>query len=128
MTLTPFLVATASYLLMLVAYFLRKRRAFHMLVMGATIAFDVSMPFFLVTHRNWWHRLIEQNDILSFLVWMHFGLLITMYALELAQVITARQILKDVPTARATHHSQGRALLVVRGLVILTGGFLAEPA
>ncbi len=128
MSLTPFLVATTSYLLMLVAYFLHKRRAFHMLVMGANIAFDVSMPFFLVTHRNWWHRLIEQNDIVSFLVWMHFGLLITMYALELAQVVTARQILKDAPTARATHHSQGRALLVVRGLVILTGGFLAEPA
>ena len=128
MTLSPFLAACASYLLMLAAYFLPKRRAFHMPAMGATIIFDVAMPFFLVTHRNWWHRLIEQNDIFSFLVWMHFGLLITMYALEAAQIATARQILKGVPSARAAHHSQGRALLMARGLVIVTGGFLAEPA
>ncbi len=128
MSLNPFLAACASYALMLAAYFLPKRRAFHMPAMGAAILFDVAMPFFLVTHRNWWHRLIEQNDIFSFLVWMHFGLLITMYALEAAQVATARQILKGVPNARVTHHSQGRALLMARGLVIVTGGFLAEPA
>ena len=128
MTLNPFLAACASYLLMLLAYFLPKQRAFHMPAMGAAIFFDVAMPFFLVTHRNWWHRLIEQNDIFSFLVWMHFGLLITMYALEAAQIATARQILNGVPSARAAHHSQGRALLMARGLVIVTGGFLAEPA
>ena len=128
MTLNPFLVACASYLVMLAAYFMPRRRAFHMPVMGATVLFDVAMPFFLATHRNWWHRLIEQNDIFSFLVWMHFGLLITLYALEAAQVATARQILKGVPSARAAHHSQGRALLMARALVIITGGFLAEPA
>ena len=127
MTLTPFVAATASYLLMLVAYFLPKHRAFHMPVMGATIIFDITMPFFLATHRNWWHRLIEQNDIFSFLVWMHFGLLITMYALEAAQMASARQILKGVPTARSAHHSQARALLVARALVIVTGGVMAEP-
>lgn len=128
MTFSPFLAALASYLVMLAAYFLPRRRAFHMPAMAATIVFDIGMPFFLVTHRNWWHRLIEQNDIFSFLVWMHFGLLITMYALEAAQIATARQILKGAPDARATHHSQGRALLMARGLVIVTGGFLAEPA
>jgi hypothetical protein len=127
MTLTPFIAAITSYMLMLAAYFLPKHRAFHMPVMGATIIFDVAMPFFLATHRNWWHRLIEQNDIFSFLVWMHFGLLITMYALEAAQMASALQILKGVPTARSAHHSQGRALLVARALVIMTGGIMAEP-
>ncbi len=127
MTLTPFLAATASYLLMLSAYFLPKHRAFHIPVMGATIIFDFAMPFFLVTHRNWWHRLIEQNDIFSFLIWMHFGLLITMYALEAAQIASALQILKGVSSARLAHHSQGRALLVARALAIITGGVMAEP-
>jgi hypothetical protein len=127
MTLTPFNAAIASYLLMLAAYFMPKTRSFHIPVMGATIIFDIAMPVYLVTHRNWWHRLIEQNDIFSFLVWMHFGLLITMYALEAAQIASALQILKGVPAARLAHHSQGRALLVARALVIVTGGVMAEP-
>ncbi len=83
------------------------------------------MPIYLVTHRDWWHRLIEQTDIFSFLAWMHFGLLITMYALESAQIYSARQILKGIPGAYATHHHQGRALLMARGLVIISGGFWA---
>ena len=94
--------------------------------MLAAILFDLAMPIFLVTHRNWWHRLIDQEDIFSFGVWMHFGLLITMYALEAAQVYSANKILQGDPSARAIHHSQGRALLMVRALVIATGGGMAE--
>ena len=122
---SPFTVAALSYLLMLVAYFRPKVRAFHMPVMAANILFDLSMPFYLVTHRRWWHRLVEQGDLFSFLAWMHFGLLITMYALEAAQVYSAVQLLKGRPGARVTHHLQGRALLMARGLVIVTGGFWA---
>ncbi|MDE1942682.1 MAG: hypothetical protein KGI47_06010 [Betaproteobacteria bacterium] len=125
MHFTPFSVAALSYLFMLVAYFRPKVRAFHMPVMAASILFDISMPFYLVTHRHWWHRLVEQGDLFSFLAWMHFGLIITTYALEAAQVYSAVRILKEQPGARATHHMQGRALLMARGLVIVTGGFWA---
>lgn len=121
------LAASLSYLLMLAAYFLPRRRLLHIPAMVSVILFDVGMPFYLYTHRNWWHRLIEQQDILSFLVWMHFGLIITMYSLYVAQIYTARKLLKGDPDARGVHHSQGKAILVARGLVIVTGAILYSP-
>jgi hypothetical protein len=126
-SLTPFIAAVASYLVMLAAYFLPRHRYFHMPVMASVIVFDVGMPFFLVSHRDWWHRLVVQEDIFSFLVWMHFGLLITLYALEAAQAWSAWRLLKGMNEARTAHHGQGKALLMVRALVIITGGILANP-
>ncbi len=120
------LAAFSTYLLMLAAFFLARHRFFHIPAMIAIMLFDVGMPIYLYTHRRWWHRLIEQQDILSFLVWMHFGLLITMYVLDVAQILTARKLIKGDPQARAEHRSQGKALLVVRGLVIVTGAILAD--
>jgi hypothetical protein len=122
------IAAFLSYLLMLGAYFLPRRRWFHIPAMSSIILFDLGMPFYLYSHRNWWHRLVEQGDMFSFLVWMHFGLLITMYVLYAAQIHTAAKIFKGDGGARAMHHAQGKALLTVRGLVILTGAILAEPA
>jgi hypothetical protein len=122
------IAALLSYLLMLSAYFLHRWRWFHIPAMLAIIVFDVGMPFFVYLHGHWWHRLIEQQEILSYLVWMHFGLLITMYVLDGMQIITARKILKGDASARADHHGQGKALLLVRGLVIVTGAILANPA
>ena len=94
--------------------------------MLATILFDLAMPIYLVNHRHWWHRLIDQEDIFSFGVWMHFGLLITMYALEAAQMYSGNKLWHGDPAARTVHHAQGRALLMVRALVIATGGGMAE--
>jgi len=121
------LAASLSYLLMLAAYFLPRHRFFHIPGMVSVILFDVGMPFYLYTHRNWWHRLIEQQDIVSFGVWMHFGLLVTMYSLYAAQIYTAARLLKGDPDARSAHHSQGKAILAVRGLVIVTGAILYNP-
>lgn len=111
---------------MLLAYFNPRHRILHIPAMLSVILFDLAMPVFLVTHRHWWHRLIDQEDIFSFGVWMHFGLLITLYTLEIAQLYSAKKILQGDPAARAIHHSQGRALLMVRALVIVTGGGMAE--
>ncbi len=116
-----------SYVLMVAAYFLHRHRWFHVPAMLSIIAFDVAMPFYLYTHRNWWKRLIEEGDITSFLVWMHLGLLITMFVLDGAQILTARRIFKGDNSARPDHHTQGKALLVVRGLVVVTGAILANP-
>jgi len=120
-------VASLSYPVMLAAYFLHRQRWLHIPAMLSIMAFDIAVPFYLYTHRNWWKRLVEQGDITSFLVWMHLGLLITMFVLDGMQIITARKIFKGEPAARLDHHTQGKALLVVRGLVILTGAILANP-
>jgi len=119
--------ALISYAVMLAAYFLHRLRWLHVPAMLAIIVFDVAMPFYLYLHRNWWKRLIEQGDIASFLVWMHVALLIIMFVLDGAQVITARKIFKGDHTARGDHRTQGKALLVVRGLVVVTGAILANP-
>jgi hypothetical protein len=124
LTLNPFLVALGSWLLMLLAYRFHRLRWFHVPVMLGIILLDLAMPFFLYTHRDWYRRMIVEEDITSFLAWMHFGLLVALYALEWAQVYTALKILKR-GEARAQHRGQGRALLLVRGLVIVTGGILA---
>jgi hypothetical protein len=125
--MTPFLAASLSYLLMLAAYYRPRYRFFHIPVMVSTLIFDISMPIFLYTHRHWWHRLIEEEDIFSFGVWMHLGLLFVLYILEGTQVWTGRKILLGDNQARIAHHQQGRALLMVRALILITGGILADP-
>lgn len=127
MLLTTSLAALFSYLLMLAAYFRPRQRFFHIPVMIAIMVFDVSLPVYLYLHRHWWHRLIEQQEIFSSLVWMHLILLIAMYALDAVQINTARKMLKGDLAARNDHHTQGKALLVVRGLLILSGAILANP-
>lgn len=127
MTSLPIIAALLSYALMVVAYFLHRQRWFHVPVMLAIIVFDIAMPVYLYLHRNWWKRLIEQGDITSFLVWMHIGLLITMFVLDGVQILTAARIFKGDHTARPDHSLQGKALLAVRGLVVLTGAALANP-
>ncbi len=127
MLLTASLTVFFTYLLMLAAYFLPRHRLFHVPVMIAIMGFDVALPIYLYLHRNWWHRLIEQQDIFSSLVWMHFILFIAMYALDAAQIHTARKILNGDLSAREDHHTQGKTLLIVRGLVILSGAILSSP-
>lgn len=124
LTLTPFLVALLSWVLMFIAYRLPRLRWFHMPIMMGCMLFDLAMPFFLYTHRDWYRRMILEEDITSFLAWMHFGLLVALYALEAGQLYTAIKILRN-DESRPQHRGQGKALLLVRGLVILTGGILA---
>jgi len=118
--------AAVSYVIMLAAYFLHRQRWLHVPAMVAVIVFDVGMPIYLYTHRDWYHRLIEQGDLTSFGVWMHLGLLVGMYALEGMQLLSARKIMQGDSAARADHGGQAKMLLFVRGLVIVTGAILAE--
>lgn len=120
--------ALISYLFMLAAYFLHRQRWLHIPVMFAIIVFDVSMPFYLYLHHNWYKRLIVQGELISSLLWMHLGLLIAMFILDGVQVITARKVIQGDKAARNDHHTQGKALLIVRGLVIVTGAILENPA
>jgi len=119
-------MALASYLVMLIAFRWSARRVLHVPVMVSLILFDLGMPFYLYATRDWYKRLIEQGDIASFGVWMHLGLVLTLYALHVFQVSSVRAMVRGDAEARTNHHGQGKAILVVRGLVILTGAILAE--
>lgn len=127
MSYLAIIAASVSYLVMLAAYFLHRQRWLHVPVMVAMLCFDIGMPIYLYTHRHWYHRLIIEGDMFSFLVWMHFAVLVGLYALYGMQILTARKILQGDAAARADHHSQGKMLLLARGLVILSGAILAFP-
>jgi hypothetical protein len=64
---------------------------------------------------------------MSSLVWMHFGLIVSLYWLYWAQINTVKKMITGNSDALNNHRSQGTALLLVRGLMILTGAFLANP-
>ena len=119
-------MAFASYLLMLIAFRWSAQRVLHVSVMVSLMLFDLGMPFYLYATRDWYKRLIVQGDISSFGVWMHVGLLLTLYALYVFQIMSVRGVLRGDAEARTNHHGQAKAILVVRGLVILTGAILAE--
>ncbi|HHM06234.1 MAG TPA: hypothetical protein ENJ19_10935 [Gammaproteobacteria bacterium] len=119
--------AVVTFILMVVAFYLPRRRWFHMPVMIGVILFDVLMPVYLYLTRDWYQRLIEQEEIFMFSIWMHFGLVLTLYALYVLQIMTARKILAGDAAARTDHHWQGKAILLVRALVILTAATLLEP-
>lgn len=121
------LFATATYLLMVVAFYFSRVRRFHMPVMASIIIIDLFFPVYLYMTRDWGRRLLDEGEIFSFLIWMHFMLVITLYVLYVVQLQTARGILKGEPRPRQDHRTQGIGILVTRALVILTGALLAEP-
>jgi len=68
------------------------------------------------------------RSIFSFLIWMHFGLVLTLYALYFLQIQTARKIFRVVIRRPAVEHrSQAKAILLVRGLVVATATIIGRP-
>ena len=117
----------APYVLMIVAYYYSRYRWFHVPVMVLIIIADLLFPFYLYLTHDWYKRLIVHEQIFSFLIWMHFGLILTLYALYFLQIQTARRIFGGNQEARGEHHSQAKAILLVRGLVIATALLLVDP-
>ena len=126
----PFYLATLTFLLMLVGIYWHRIRRFHTVVMSSVIAFDIGMPFYLVLTRDWNKRLLIDGDILSFGVWMHFGLIITLFVLYAIQIHAGLKLLKtthDSENVRHEHRLQAKGILLARALVIITGAMLFEP-
>ena len=128
----PLYLALVTYLIMLLAVYWHGVRRFHVPVMITIIIFDLGMPFYLFLTRNWYKRLIVNNDIMSFGVWMHFGLLIALFVLYTIQVNAGWQLLKKtdantLENSRREHHNLARGILLVRALVIISGALLSEP-
>ncbi len=119
--------ALATYMLMLVAFRYAKHRAFHVPVMIFIILFDVCMPFYLYLNKDWHRRLIVEGELLTSLVlWAHVILLIMLYVLYIVQVRTAIRLLRGDSSVRASHREQALGVLMVRGVVIMTGALLVE--
>lgn len=120
--------AFATYLLMLVAFFLARRRAFHIPAMIGIMLLDLCMPFYLYMHKDWHRRLIQEGELTSYLLWTHFLLLLTLYILYTMQIQAGRRLLRGEEPCRAEHQAQGKAILVVKGFVVVTGALLVESA
>ena len=121
------LFGIATYALMVTAFFFAKRRTLHMPVMMGAVLFDLLIPFYLVLTHDWYKRLIEQEEIFSFMIWMHFILVLTLYALYGLQIMTIKKMVNGDEAARKEHRTQGQGILIARGLVILSAAMLIDP-
>lgn len=117
-----------TWFFLLGAFFLHRIRSLHITITSSVIALDVCFPFYLFLTRDWQKRLFQDDEILSFLLWMHLMLIITLYVLYVVQVQAGRKIISGGDQkVRSEHRGQGIGILVTRALVILTGGLLVEP-
>ncbi|KPJ93852.1 MAG: hypothetical protein AMJ53_06405 [Gammaproteobacteria bacterium SG8_11] len=116
-----------TYILMLSAFYLHRMRAFHVPVMIFIIVFDLFMPVYLYSTRDWKTRLIDHGDIFSFGVWMHFGLLIALFVLYAIQILAGRKLLQGDQSGRGEHKNVAKGILAVRALVIISGALLVQP-
>jgi len=120
------LFAAATYLIMVAAYYLNKFRYLHIAIMVGIIAIDCAFPIYLVLTHDWWKRLIIEGEILSFMLWMHLILVLTLYMFYGLQVSVARKIFRGEGSGRADHRRQALGILIVRALVIITGAMFAK--
>jgi len=121
------LFVAATYVLMLIAYRLPGKPLIHRPIMASIMLIDLCIPFYLYATKDWSRRLIDQHEIFSFILWMHLMLLITLYTLYFFQVRSARALLRDPRSAaRGEHKSQGLGIIIVRGLVLVSGAMLVE--
>ncbi len=121
------IAALITYVLMIAAYRYSHVRKFHIPVMIGVIAFDLMMPVYLYLNRDWKERLIDGGEIFGFLIWMHLGLVITLYCLYVFQIFAGKRLLLGDNEPREDHRNQGKGILLTRGLVIFTGALLFEP-
>ncbi len=121
----PAFIAFGTYFLMLLAYRYHHIRGFHLPVMMGIILFDLGMPFYLYSTRDWHQQLIVDGDILSFIVWMHFGLIMTLYTFYFLQIWSGIKQLKNDESVRESHSAQAKGILITRALVILSGWMIA---
>lgn len=119
--------AVVTWVLMLAAFmFARRQRRLHVGVMITVIVLDFLFPFYLYATRDWGRRLFDEGDILSFMLWTHLLLVLTLYVLYVVQIQTGSRLVKGGESARGDHRAQGLGILITRALVIVTGAMLIE--
>lgn len=119
---------TITWLVMLGGFLMYRFRTVHVSIMGSLIVVDFCFPLYLFLTRDLIRRFFEEGEILSFLLWLHLMLIITLYTLYVVQIQAGRRLLRGDQSVRSEHRGQAIGILVTRALVIATGGLLAEPA
>lgn len=116
-----------SFVVMALAMAVRKRHSLHISLMSSVMVFDLLFPVWLYLVHDWKRRLIDEGDILSFLVWAHFFLIVTLYVLYVMQIQEGKHLLAKKEGSRQIHRVQSRGIIWVRVFVFLTGALLIAP-
>ena len=105
------LFASVTYLIMVVTYYLARFRRFHVTVMASIMVVDFFFPVYLYLTHNWIKRLIDKQEIFSFLIWFHFILVLTLYVLYVFQIMAGRKILRGDEGGRTDHKAQAKGII-----------------
>lgn len=121
------MLVIVSFVMMGVAWLLKKQHALHIVLMSCVMLFDLLFPLWLYATHDWVKRLIDQGELLSFAIWAHLFLVLTLYALYLLQILAGRRLLAGDLTARPEHRLQSRGVLIIRVFVLISGAMLIAP-
>jgi len=121
------MIVLISFAVMAVAWLVKKNHVLHIILMSCVMTFDVLFPIWLYLTHNWIKRLIDDGELLSFAIWTHVFLILTLYALYVLQVQAGRQLLSGDRSVRPNHLVQGRGIVIVRLFVFLSGALLIAP-
>jgi len=121
------ILVLSSFLIMVMGFYVRKRHNWHIALMSSVMLFDTMFPLWLYLTHNWKRRLIDEGELLSFLIWTHFFLILTLYSLYVMQIQAGRQLHGGLRSARASHRVQSQGIFTVRVFVFLTGALLIAP-
>ncbi|MDX8392933.1 MAG: hypothetical protein R8K53_10290 [Mariprofundaceae bacterium] len=124
---TSVILVLFSFAVMGLAFYLRRRHAWHIALMGSVILFDMTFPVWLYLTHDWKRRLIDEGELFSSLIWMHLFLIITLFSLYVLQALAGHQLYAGRREAREEHRVQSRGIFVVRIFVFLTGALLIAP-
>jgi len=120
-------IVLISFVVLAVAWLVKKHHLLHISLMGTVMLFDLLFPVWLYMTHDWVKRLIDDGELLSFAIWAHLFLILTLYALYVLQIQAGRQMLARRGEARPNHRVQSRGIVIVRLFVFLSGVLLIEP-
>ncbi len=119
--------ASVTWFVMLAAFLLARRyRRLHVTVMSTMIVLDFLFPFYLYMTKDWGRRLFDEGEILSFMLWTHLLLVITLYVLYVVQIQAGLRLARGEEHPRKDHRAQGIGILITRALVVFTGALMVE--
>jgi len=121
------IIVLISFVVLAAAWLVKKNHILHIVLMSSVMVFDVLFPVWLYMTHNWVKRLIVDGELLSFSIWTHVFLILTLYAMYVLQIQAGRQMLAGHYEARPNHKVQSRGIVIVRVFVFLSGALLIAP-